>query len=122
MYSGTTVPSDDISPWILVREHKDGANSRHCYVANNIVSSAVSYEGSDVIASNNYVFGKENYDSIYVMFSDPERNDFTLLDNEFTREKVIDQGIPFDELVSSGIDISLTNRGKIPDLGAYELK
>ncbi|MBN1951551.1 MAG: right-handed parallel beta-helix repeat-containing protein [Bacteroidales bacterium] len=114
------VPGDDISPWIMITEHKDGTESSNCTIANNIVSSTISFSGDEVTASHNFAFGKQNYDSVYVMFTDPAHNDFTLLDNAYTREKVIDRGMVFDKLVSSKLDIELTSRDELPDLGAYE--
>ncbi len=114
------IPDDDICPWIMITEHKDGRLSVNCIVANNIVSSNVSVSGDDVLEYSNYVFGKQNYNAIYDAFIDPDHNDFHLLTNDFTLGNIIDKGTQFDDLVSSEMDIECTPRISLPDLGAYE--
>ncbi|MBN2273950.1 MAG: right-handed parallel beta-helix repeat-containing protein [Bacteroidales bacterium] len=114
------VPGDDISPWIMITEHKSGARSSDCQVANNIVSSVVSVSGFDVTESNNYVFGKSHYDSIYNAFVNPGANDFHLLNNAFTQSTLINKGMIFNELLSSDMDKDMNSRNNQPDLGAYE--
>lgn len=114
------IPDDDICPWIMITEHKDGRLSVNCIVANNIVSSNVSVSGDDVLEYSNYVFGKQNYNAIYDAFIDPDHNDFHLLTNDFTLGNIIDKGTQFNDLVSSEMDIECTPRISLPDLGAYE--
>ncbi|MBN1117343.1 MAG: right-handed parallel beta-helix repeat-containing protein [Bacteroidales bacterium] len=114
------VTGDDVSPWILIHEHKNGTESNNCTIANNIVSSSVSYSGENVEAGNNFVFGKSNYDSVLFMFVDPQNNDFHLLDNAYTRNNIIDKGMVFKSLVSSQADLEQELRADSPDLGAYE--
>ena len=116
------VPGDNVSPWIMIHAHKNGTQSSNCIIANNIVSSSVSYDGLDIEIQSNYVIGKSNYDSVYYMFVDPDNNDLHLLDNYYTREKVIDKGTLFSELVSSEADKEKYKRDGSPDIGAYELK
>ena len=114
------VPGDDVSPWIMVTDHKNGTKSENCIVANNIASASVSASGNNVTAGNNYVFGKNNYDSIYFAFTDPDNNDLHLLVNDFTKRNIIDKGIRLEGFVSAGMDRGLSERDNVPDLGAYE--
>ncbi len=114
------LPGDDISPWIMITDHKNGTRSENCLVANNIVSAAVNTEGNDVFQENNYVFGKENYDSIYQAFANPDDNNFKLTINYFTRLHMIDKGRHVENMVSSDIDKDQVVRKEQPDLGAYE--
>ena len=114
------VPGDDVSPWIMIHDHKDGRESSNCVIANNIVSSSVSADGNNIEVSCNHVFGKSNYDSIYTMFVSPDNLDFHLLNNDYTRRTVIDLGEIFSNLVSSEVDRDKNKRDEFPDLGAYE--
>lgn len=115
------VPDDNVCPWIMIHAHKNGTESSNCIIANNIVSSSVSYDGTNIDVQSNYVFGKSNYDSVYYMFVDADNNDFHLLNNDFTQKKVIDLGTVYSDLVSSEADIEKNKRDDSPDLGAYEL-
>jgi parallel beta-helix repeat protein len=114
------IPDDDISPWIMITDHKSGAYSKNCVIANNIISSAVIAEGEYVEEYNNYVFGKNNYNLIYDVFINPDINDFHLQHNDFTSDNIIDKGKLFKNLVSSRIDKDGLQRTWLPDLGAYE--
>jgi parallel beta-helix repeat protein len=114
------VPGDDVCPWIMITDHKNGTPSSNCIVANNIVSSDVSVSGRNVMEYNNYVFGKENYNAVYDAFKNTDENDLHLLINDFTRTNLIDKGVLFDGLVSSASDIEENSRSGLPDLGAYE--
>lgn len=114
------IPDDNICPWIMIHDHKNGIESRNCVIANNIVSSTVSYEGSNIEVLSNYAFGKENYDLVYNMFVSPDHLDFHLLDNDYTRQSIIDLGEKYSNLFSSEADCDRNNRDEMPDLGAYE--
>lgn len=114
-------PNNSICPWITINPHKDGTPSENCIIANNIVSSIIIAE--DYIDQKcNYIFGKSNYSEIYNFFVDPDDRDFHLLDNETTREYIIDKGEVFNNLSSSEIDKDKIARTSPPDLGAYELQ
>jgi hypothetical protein len=115
------IPNDDISPWIMITEHKNGTLSKNCVVANNIAASSISISGTDVSEQNNYVIGKNNYSLIFELFIDPLNYDFHLLNNDFSQLEIIDQGAYFENLVSSDIDKDNTIRNIPPDIGAYEL-
>ena len=114
------VAGDDVSPWIMITNHKNGTESANCSVFNNIASSSVSIKGNNVTETNNYVIGKANFDSLYTIFQNPDDNDLHLNNNELNRTKIIDKGIYFKELISSEFDIEMKLRSDYPDLGAYE--
>jgi parallel beta-helix repeat protein len=114
------VPDDDVCPWIMVTDHKNGASSRNCIVANNIVSSSVSVSGLNVVEYSNYVFGRDNYDAVYNTFVNPDENNLHLLINDFTLNNLIDKGTIFNDLVSSEADLEGSSRTGSPDLGAFE--
>ena len=115
------VPDDNVSPWILITDHKDGTESANCSVFNNIVSSSVSIKGNDVTETNNYVIGKANFDTLYTIFKDPDMNDLHLNDNLFNLENIIDKGLYDMYMISSEIDQEKEQRINFPDLGALEL-
>ncbi len=112
---------NDTSPWILIHAHKNGTSSRNCIVANNIVASSVSTEGEGMEELSNYVIGRENYDQVYSLFSDPDNFDLHLPDNDFTSGHIVDQGEVIDGAVSVTMDKDNRLRSIPPDLGAYEL-
>ncbi len=114
------VPGDDVCPWIKITNHKNGTPSYNCIVANNIVSSSVSIVGNNIEENSNYVFGKRNYDSIYQAFVNPDENNFHLINNDFTKQNIIDLGTYFNGLISSDADKDLMSRDETPDIGAYE--
>lgn len=114
------VPDDNICPWIMITEHKNGTPSENCTVANNIIASSVKVSGENVEEMNNYILGKSNYDQVYQLFVDPDNFNFHLLDNETTQANIIDQGHPFLTNLSSIMDKDLKSRVSVPDLGAYE--
>ncbi len=116
------IPDDNISPWIMITEHKSGESSRNCVIANNIVSSSVSAKGINVEEHNNFIFRRNNYYLIYNAFVNPDANDFHLLLNDFTRSNIVDKGILYNNLVSSTVDKDGLQREGLPDLGAYEAK
>lgn len=113
-------PEDDISPWIMITDHKNGTLSENCIAANNIVSSSMSVSGTNVEEYNNYIIGRSEYDKVYQIFVDPENFDFHLLKNELTGEYIINAGHPFPELVSTSMDLENNARKSGPDIGAYE--
>ena len=114
------VPGDDISPWIMVTDHKDDRPSENCIVANNIAFRTVSASGNNVTEHHNYIFGHSNYDSIYYTFVDPDNLNFDLVSNEFTQRHLINLGEYFPGTVSSEKDIQEKKRNDAPDLGAFE--
>jgi hypothetical protein len=114
------IPGNNTCPWILINPHKDGRESENCTIANNIVSSSVGVNGINVRDSNNYVFGRNNYQEIYHFFCDPDNFDFHLLVNDSTKSSIIDKGSIFPELVSTEIDRDRKRRNAPPDIGAYE--
>jgi parallel beta-helix repeat protein len=114
------VPGNDTSPWILINPHKNDTESENCVVANNIVSSAITVEGSTVEEYNNYVIGKNNFELNRILFIDPDNFDMHLLVNNTTGANIIDRGAVFADLISTKIDRDRKNRTSTPDLGAYE--
>ena len=114
------VPEDDVNPWIMIHDHKNGTPSNNCLIANNIVFRSLSYNEGDVVASDNYIIGQENYDQVYELFADPVNFDMHLLQNAMTDSLIIDQGMVYD-LVSSEIDKDKHARTVPPDLGAFEV-
>jgi parallel beta-helix repeat protein len=114
------IPGNDTSPWILVNPHKDGTASENCIVANNIVSAAVTVEGNEVEAYNNFIIGRNTYDRVYLFFLDPDNQDMHLLLNDATAANIIDKGAVFPDLISTKIDRDRKQRTSPPDLGAYE--
>ncbi len=116
------IPGDDLSPWIMISNHKNGTLSENCLISNNIVSRSVHIEGTNVTERNNYVIGTDNYSQINELFVDPSQFDMHLLINDLTSEYIIDRGEIIDGLLSSKIDKDKNNRTPLPDLGAYELK
>ena len=113
-------PGNNICPWIMITDHKNGTSSKNCVAANNIVSSSVSVSGDNVSEFNNYVINKNNYDQVYELFIDPDNFDLHLLKNELTCDEIIDKGEFFQELESSAIDKDQLERKGNPDIGAYE--
>jgi hypothetical protein len=111
---------NDISPWIMVTDHKNGTPSRNCIVANNIAYRSISASGTDVTADHNFVVGRDNPDVLYDLFVDPDNLDFHLLVNDTTLADIIDQGASFADMASSAIDRDGVIRSGAPDLGAYE--
>jgi len=116
------IPGDDLSPWIMITDHKNGTPSENCLIANNIASRAINAEGNGVLERNNYVIGHSNYSQNAEIFVDPEHFDFHLLINDFTDQNIIDKGEFIDGLLSSAIDKDNADRNVPPDLGAYEAK
>lgn len=114
------VPENDISPWIMITDHKNGTQSSNCIVANNIAFRSISIEGNNVTENNNYLIGRDNYNEIFELFADPEVFDLHLLENEITGANIIDRGESYSSLVSSEIDRDNISRTIPPDLGAYE--
>lgn len=113
---------NDTSPWIMVTDHKDGTPSENCVVANNIVHRSISVSGTDVVARNNYVIGRDNSADLYDLFADPDNLDFHLITSDLTTEYIIDQGELFAGMISATLDRDDQPRVDAPDLGAYELE
>jgi len=113
-------PENDINPWIMITDHKNGTPSANCVVANNIVFRSVSVEGHNVTENNNYIIGRDNYSEIYNLFFDPDAFNLHLLKNETTTNNIIDQGEYYPDLVSSELDRDNEPRTLPPDIGAYE--
>jgi hypothetical protein len=114
------VPEDNICPWIMITDHKNGTSSENCTVANNIIASSVSVKGENVEESNNYIIGKTNYAQVYKLFIDPDNFDMHILYNDDTKTNIIDQGYPVLPNISSMMDKDLKPRESVPDLGAFE--
>ena len=113
-------PGDDISPWIMIHDHKNGTPSENCVVANNIAFRSVSVSGNNVEQMNNYIIGRNTFDNIYNLFVDPDNLDFHLIKSDTTQLRIIDKGIKFKDKLSSKMDRDETYRDDVPDLGAYE--
>src|SRR5690606_21999751 len=117
-------PGNDRSPWVRVYSHKSRGASKNVVIANNIVSSNVTFmdEGENFRKENNYVLtSAESHILMYEIFQDPDNFDFSLKDNEITRENIIDKGQYIENSFSSSLDIEGNDRGNLPDLGAHEL-
>lgn len=115
------IPDDNVSPWIMITDHKNGTPSENCVVANNLVSSSINISGNNVKEYSNYLFGKNNYDTIYKAFTNPDANDFHINPNDFTNKNIIDLGTYFDGYISSETDKDSKVRDSKPDIGAYEV-
>ena len=114
------VPGNDISPWIMITDHKNGTPSESCLMANNIAFRSVSAEGVGVEEENNFIIGRENYSLLNELFVNPDEFDLHLLDNATTFEVIIDAGIKYSDVVSTLWDCENKERDDHPDLGAYE--
>ncbi|MBN1183938.1 MAG: right-handed parallel beta-helix repeat-containing protein [Bacteroidales bacterium] len=114
-------PGDDISPWILITDHKNGTPSENCIVANNIAFRSISVNGKNVEQMNNYIVGRNTYENIYNLFVDPDNLDFHLIKSDTTTKNIIDKGLKFNDKVSSKMDRDEASRVGAPDIGAYEL-
>jgi hypothetical protein len=113
---------NDISPWIMITDHKDGTPSQNCVVANNIAYRSLSVEGNNVAERNNYIIGRDNAAQLTDLFLDPDTFDFHLITSDLTTDNIIDKGEAFAEMVSSELDVENQPRAGAPDLGAYELE
>ncbi|MDF1546985.1 MAG: right-handed parallel beta-helix repeat-containing protein [Bacteroidales bacterium] len=116
------IPGDDLSPWIMITDHKNGTPSENCLIVNNIVSRAVNAEGNNVLEKKNYIIGHNNYSQNAEIFINPDQFNFHLLINDFTNQNIIDKGEFINGLLSSEIDKDNVNRTVPPDIGAYEAK
>ncbi len=112
---------NDMSPWIMITDHKNGTPSENCAVANNIVYRSISASGMDVTEHHNFLLGRDNASLLDDLFVRPDDLDFHLRDNTFTREHIIDRGAVFSDMVSSELDRDNVERSGAPDLGAYEI-
>jgi hypothetical protein len=111
---------NDISPWIMITDHKDGTPSLNCTIANNIAYRSISASGTDVTADHNFVVGRDHPELLYDLFVSPDDLDFHLQTNTTTQADIIDQGALFADMISSEIDRDGVERAQAPDLGAYE--
>ena len=111
---------NDISPWIMITDHKNGTPSQNCIMANNIAYRSVSASGDNVTEAHNFVVGRDNPELLYDLFADPDHFDFHLLAGFQTAESIIDQGEFFTDMTSSEMDRDGVARTAPPDLGAYE--
>ena len=111
---------NDVSPWIMITDHKNGTPSQNCILANNIAYRSVSASGDNVTEAHNFVVGRDNPSLLYDLFTDPDDFDFHLQSNDQTLENIIDQGEFFADMASSEIDRDGKARIAAPDLGAYE--
>ncbi len=114
------IPGNDVSPWVMVTDHKNNTPSESCLVANNIAFRSVSAEGVGVVAENNYIIGRDNFSILNELFTDPDEFDMHLLDNTTTRGSIIDAGLKYPEMISSEWDFENNLRDDYPDLGAFE--
>lgn len=112
---------DGMAPWIRVNNHKSGAASNNCIVANNISTSSIYVEGENIVTVNNFVVGSNNQQLYEHLFKDYSSYDVNLNDNDSTQLYLIDKGTVIDNTFSSLYDQLLIERNILPDIGAMEL-
>ena len=113
------VPGNDISPWIMVHDHKNGIPSANCLVVNNIAHRTVS-AGNQITTEANFVLRENDIEDLTQVFTDPDEFDLHLKGSVVNQEYIIDQGVYKEELESCHHDKEGNERDEFPDLGAYE--
>ncbi|NJO91658.1 MAG: hypothetical protein HC831_23865 [Chloroflexia bacterium] len=116
------IPGDNLSPWIMISNHKNGTPSENCLIINNLAMRSISVEGTNVTERNNYVIGHDNFSQLADLFVNSAGFNVNLLTNELTLENIIDKGEKVEGLISSEIDKDQNIRTLPPDIGAFEAR
>ncbi len=116
-------PSDTVSPWIMIHDHKNGTASAGCRVANNIAASSISADANQTV-HNNFVINSSDI-SMEDLFIDPSPQNldynFHLIDTQQVQDNLVDKGYAVPNCYSAVRDLDGNLRTGSPDIGAYEL-
>ncbi|PKN25071.1 MAG: hypothetical protein CVU65_09850 [Deltaproteobacteria bacterium HGW-Deltaproteobacteria-22] len=105
-------PASELTPWIMIDDHKDGSVSRNCLIANNLVANRIT-AGSGVTETTNLVVGDGD---LAVVYEDPDQLDFT----PAAGSPVLDAATALPECPAVDHDGVPRPQGPGYDLGAFE--
>ncbi|MCB9497146.1 MAG: right-handed parallel beta-helix repeat-containing protein [Fibrobacteria bacterium] len=88
------LPDDDVSPWILVRAHKDGRAARNVVVTGNLAMASVGANGESMTDSGNAVIGKRAFHRLAWLFEDAFHGNVRLRKNDSTSAFFRDAPVP----------------------------